>query len=88
MEWEFIKAKIPNEIENSYLVNYKGFTLPHHFYADFVFFHNIKLEIKGTSNITNEHTAQCINYHKVSHNNLATQVNFGESKLYSKRIVF
>ncbi len=87
LEWEFKRAGIYFEREKEYLVNYKGVILPHNFYADFVLFDKITLEVKSISAISNEHVAQCINYLKVSNNNLALLVNFGELKLNSKRIV-
>ncbi len=46
LEYEFRKANIPFEREKEYVVNYKTITLPHKFYADFVVFDNIILEIK------------------------------------------
>jgi GxxExxY protein len=88
IEYEFIKANIPFEREKEYVVNYKGKILPHKFYADFVVFGNIILEVKGASGLIDEFTAQCINYLKVSGNKLAILVNFGESSLTSKRIVY
>lgn len=87
LEYEFNKAGIPFEREKQYKVNYKGIILPHHFYADFVVFDKIILEVKGVSAITDEFTAQCINYLKVSELKLALLVNFGELRLNSKRIV-
>lgn len=62
LEYEFNQAGIPFEREKQYKVNYKGIILPHHFYADFVVFDKIILEVKGVSAITDEFTAQCINY--------------------------
>jgi GxxExxY protein len=70
-----------------YTVNYKDIILSHKFYADFVVFGHIILEVKGTSEITDEFTAQAINYLKVSQNQLALLVNFGEQRLNYKRIV-
>ena len=87
-EYEFRKAGIPYEREKEYRVNYKGIILPHKFYADFVVYDQIILEVKGVSAITDEFTAQCINYLKVSGNKLALLVNFGELRLNYKRIVF
>jgi GxxExxY protein len=88
IEYEFRKAGISYEREKEYEVNYKGIILPHKFYADFVVFSNIILEVKGVSSLHEEFTAQCINYLKVSGNKLALLVNFGELKLNCKRIVF
>jgi GxxExxY protein len=88
LEYEFNKAGIPFEREKKYEVNYKGIILPHKFYADFVVFENIILEVKGVSAIIDEFVAQSINYLKVSQNKLALLVNFGELKLHHKRIVY
>ena len=87
LEYEFRKAGIPYEREKEYIVNYKGKVLPHKFYADFVVFDKIILEIKAVSGIADEFIAQAINYLKVSDNKLALIVNFGEIQLNSKRIV-
>ena len=88
LEYELRKAAIPFEREKEYPVNYKGTILPHKFYADFVVYDKIILEIKGVSGIAEEFIAQAINYLKVSKNRLALIVNFGEIKLNYKRIVF
>jgi len=87
LEYEFKKAGIPYEREKEYIVNYKDITLPHHFYADFVVFDKIILEVKAVSRFIDEFIAQSINYIKVSKNKLTLLVNFGELKLNSKRIV-
>lgn len=87
LEIEFTKANIPYQREKEYKVNYKGIILPHKFYADFIVFDKIIIEIKGKNKIAEEDLAQCINYLKVSENNLALLVNFGEPKLNYKRIV-
>jgi len=88
LEYEFKKAGIPYEREKEYKVHYKGIILPHKFYADFVVFDKIILEVKAVSGIIDEFIAQSINYLRVSENKLALLVNFGESSLQSKRIVF
>ena len=87
LEYEFRKAGIPYEREKEYIVNYKDIVLPHKFYADFVVFDKIILEVKAVSGISDEFIAQAINYLKVSQNKLALIANFGELKLNYKRIV-
>ncbi|NOT47259.1 MAG: GxxExxY protein [Acidobacteria bacterium] len=87
LELEFRRAGILYEREKEYFVDYKGIILPHKFYADFVVFDQIILEVKGMAGIADEHVAQAINYLKVSGNRLALIVNFGEAKLSYKRIV-
>ena len=87
LEYEFGLARIPFEREKQYKVIYKDVILPHYFFADFVVYDKIILEVKGVSGLTDEFTAQCINYLKVSDLKLALLVNFGELKLRSKRIL-
>lgn len=87
LEYEFRSAGIPFEREKMYKVSYKGIVLPHYFYADFVIYDKIILEVKGVSGIVDEFVAQAINYLKVSENKLALIVNFGELKLNYKRIL-
>lgn len=87
LEYEFKKADIPYEREKEYKINYKGIILPHKFYADFVVFDKIILEVKAVSGISDEFIALAINYLKVSQNKLALIVNFGELKLNYKRIL-
>lgn len=88
LELEFRKAGISYEREKEYLVNYKGTILPHKFYADFVVFDSIILEVKAVSAIVDEFVARSINYLKISENKLALLVNFGEVKLKYQRIVY
>lgn len=84
---EFQNLGVPYEREKEYSVNYKGNILRHKFYADFVVYDKIILEVKAVSGIADEFVAQALNYLKVSQNQLALIVNFGELKLNSKRIV-
>ena len=87
LEYELKKAGILFEREKMYAVKYKDIVLSHKFYADFVVFGRIILEIKGVTSITDEFIAQALNYLKVSQNKLALIVNFGELKLNYKRII-
>ena len=87
LEYEFRQSQIPYEREKQYDINYKGIILSHKFYADFIIFDKIILEIKAVSGIADEFIAQAINYLKASNNKLAIIVNFGETKLNYKRII-
>jgi GxxExxY protein len=87
LELEFRKTNIPYEREKKYIINYKGVILPHKFYADFVVYDKIILEVKGVVRITDEFSVQALNYLKVSGNKLALIVNFGDLRLDYKRIV-
>ncbi len=87
LEFEFNNELVEYEREKEYAVNYKGLILPHRFYADFVVFDKIILEVKGKNGFANEDIAMAINYLKVSGNKIALLVNFGELKLNYKRII-
>jgi len=88
LELLFRQKNIFYEREKEYHVIFKNTVLPHKFYADFVVFDKIILEIKAVKTFTDEHIAQTINYLKVSGNSLGLLVNFGRGSLESKRIVF
>ncbi|NOX84596.1 MAG: GxxExxY protein [Chlorobi bacterium] len=88
LEYEFELAGIPYSREKRYEVNYKDIVLPHDFYADFVVFDKIILEVQGIKGIPEEYIARTLNYLKVSGNKLGLLVNFGELKLQYKRLVF
>ena len=87
IEYEFNIANITFEREKEYKIHYKGVVLPHKFYADFVVYNKIILEVKGINGIADEHIAQTLNYLKVSANRLGLLVNFGKLKLEYKRIL-
>ncbi|EIA08274.1 GxxExxY protein [Flavobacterium frigoris] len=87
LEFEFKNAQIPFEREKEYAVNYKDTILKHKFYADFIVFENIILEIKSCESFSNSPVSQCLNYLKVSGNELAILANFNKSSLEHKRIV-
>ncbi len=87
LEVEFCRAGILYEREKEYEVVYKGIVLPHKYFADFIVFDKIVLEVKGRKELIDDDIAQCINYLKVSQNKLSILVNFGEPKLNYKRLV-
>ena len=87
LEFLFDKNDILYEREKIYPVYFQNVLLPHQFYADFVVFDQIILEIKSCSTLTDEHIAQTINYLKASKNRLGLLVNFGRGKLEYKRLV-
>jgi len=89
IQYEFQKRKIDFEREKEYSITYKTTVLVHRFYADFVVFGNIILEIKSAENgLCTEFTSRVINYLKVSGCKVGLLVNFGRSSLEFKRLVF
>lgn len=87
IEFEFQNKGIPYEREKKYDVEYKNTILPHYFFADFVVFNNIILEVKAQKGIVDEHYSWVINYLAVSKCKLGLIVNFGENSLVTKRVI-
>jgi GxxExxY protein len=87
LELIFSQENIPFQREKEYTVHFRNVILSHKFFADFVVFDKIILEIKGISGLTDEHIAQTMNYLKVSGNKLGLLVNFGKGKLEHRRVV-
>lgn len=88
IELELKTKNIPYQREKEFRIEYKGIILPHKFYADFVIFDSIILEVKSTSFIINNFVAQTINYLKASGLKLGIIANFGEKSFTYKRVVF
>ena len=86
-EYEFNRNGILFEREKEYKVHYKDVILPHKFYADFVVFDKIILEIKSKKGIIEEHYAQVMNYLAISKLEIGLLMNFHESSLQHKRII-
>ena len=86
IEWELDGHIIQYEREKEYPVYYKMNLLRKKFYADFVVYDKIILEVKSKESISNEDIAQTINYLKLSGCRLGLIVNFGRSKLEIKRL--
>jgi GxxExxY protein len=87
LEYEFNLNKIPYEREKEFLIEYKNYTLPHKYYADFVVFNNIILEVKAVNGIVDDFIKQTLNYLAVSKCKLGLIVNFGEDSLKYKRVI-
>jgi len=88
IEYEVTKRKIEYSREEEFSIPYKDITLPHKFYADFILFDKIILEVKSNEEgFADAHTAQMLNYLKVSGCKVGLMVNFGKSKLDYKRLV-
>lgn len=88
LQVEFESNSIPFIREKQFKINYKGIVLPHRYYADFIVFNGIVLEVKSASFITDNFTAQTINYLKASELKLGIIANFGERSFTHKRLVF
>ncbi|RXK59871.1 GxxExxY protein [Lacibacter luteus] len=87
-EYEFRKRSHKYTREKMYSIPYKEIILPHKFYADFVVFDNVILEVKAKEGIVDEDYAQTINYLKCSGCKVGLILNFGRTKLAIKRVVY
>jgi GxxExxY protein len=77
LEVEFNKQNMAFEREKKFEVQYKNILLKHSFYADFVVFDKIILEVKAQSGLVEEHYKQTLNYLAISKMKLALLINFG-----------
>ena len=88
LEYEFKTKAIAFEREKEYPIQYKDITLSHKFFADFIVFGSIILEVKAQKNLIEDHYNQMINYLAISNCKIGLLVNFGESSLKFKRVIF
>lgn len=87
LEIEFNKQNIPYQKEKELTIKYKNVLLNKKYYADFVCFYKIIIELKALSGLTNDHMAQILNYLKATGFKLGIIINFGEMSLKYKRLV-
>jgi len=84
---ELSRSGIPFVREKHYEIAYKGVTLPHYYYADFVVWDKILFEAKAVDKLTDSHVKQVLNYLAASKLRLGLLVNFGGDSLEWKRVV-
>ena len=72
--------------EVSFSIKYKGQVVGQ-YYADILVEDALVLELKCADRLSNEHTAQCINYLKASGLTLCLLINFQNPKVEWKRVV-
>lgn len=89
MSYEFDEHDFLYQREKEFDIKYKKAILNHKFYADFVLFEKVIVEIKAKQGgIAEEDLAQTINYLKVSGCKVGLILNFAAAKLQIKRVVF
>jgi GxxExxY protein len=87
LEYEFKKNNIKFIREKEYNVTYKDIILKHNFYADFVVFDDIILEIKACEGIDKQHVKQTLNYIAIAKSKLGLVINFGAKSLQTQRVI-
>jgi GxxExxY protein len=88
LEIELIKQQIPFEREKALSISYKNVRLGKKYVADFVCFDKIIIELKALSQLNGEHESQVLNYLKSTGYKLGLLINFGESSLKYKRLIY
>ena len=78
---------MPYSREQKFKVKYKDVILPHYYFADFVVYDKIILEVKAIEVLTDSHIKQTLNYLAASKLKLGLLVNFGEDTLKYKRVI-
>ena len=86
LEEEFKLQGIPYEREKLLPIMYKGKQLDKEYYADFVCYENIVVELKAVTNLVKAHKAQLLNYMKATKAEIGLLINFGETSLKWERI--
>ena len=87
LQYEFFKNNIPFEREKKYEIKYKDIVLAHNYFADFIVFNNVILELKATQSISESHIKQTLNYLAASGLRLGLLINFGEDSLKYRRVI-
>jgi GxxExxY protein len=87
LQYEFSQKGIPFEREKGYEIEYKDIVLSKRFFADFVVFDEIILEVKAISQLTSSDTGQTVNYLACSKNKIGLVVNLGEDSLKYRRVI-
>ena len=86
LEVEFGLRDIPFIREKKLSVFYKGEVLEKSYFADFICFDEVILELKALSSLEGVHEAQLINYLKATNYKLGLLINFGQASLQQKLI--
>ena len=87
LEIEFKSHDIPYEREKEFIIDYKEHQLSKRFYADFVIYDTIILEVKAIKIIVDDNIAQTLNYMSITKSGLGIIANFSLKSLQQKRLV-
>ena len=86
LEEEFKLQHIPYEREKLLPIIYKGKKLEKEYYADFLCYNEIIVELKAVSVLSKPHKAQVLNYLNAADKDIGLLINFGETSLKWERI--
>ena len=86
MEIEFQEQGIPYRREAQIPVFYKGHKLDKEYFADFICYEKVVVELKCVARLVNAHKAQVINYLHGTKLPVGLLVNFAEASLKWERL--
>ena len=86
LEIEFADREIPHAREAQIPIFYKGHKLDKEYFADFICYGKIIVELKCASRLVNANKAQVINYLHGTKLNVGLLVNFAEASLKWERL--
>jgi len=84
---EFNLRNIPFVREKKLQVIYKDQILEKCYYADFICYDDIILELKATNSLEPIHEGQLINYLNATNHRVGLLINFGQPSLQQKRVL-
>ena len=85
---ELALRRIPFRQQKPISVTYKGRTLNTSYYADFICYSRVVVEIKAVDALISNHESQLLNYLQATRSSVGLLINFGISdKLEWKRLV-
>lgn len=87
LEIELKNKDIPYRREAELSIYYKGQLLNKKYFADFICFNEIIIELKAISELSSNHYKQLFNYLKATGKKLGLLINFGAASLEYKRII-
>lgn len=87
-EMELNFRSIPYLREEPLDIYYKGVKLKKKYVPDFICYDSIVVEMKAVSDLLDVHQAQLLNYLKASKMRVGVLINFGETSLVYKRMIY
>jgi GxxExxY protein len=85
LEMEFKERGFPFVREQEIAIAYKGHQLSHKYFADFICYKDIIVELKAVDSISSAHRSQIINYLHATGYEIGLLINFGETSLKFER---
>lgn len=83
----FTEEQIPFEKEKLLEIVFRDKVLKKKYFADFICYEEVIVEIKAIKKLTNNDLAQVLNYLKATNKKIGLLINFGAKSLEFKRVI-